>query len=164
MKHKITTTLTSKWKNDITPKQQWNDIVEQTSNIHKSKKMKVSNTQRQSLESWKYKTVFKHTYPRLDVNVSKMQNHLLKSPFCVHPKTGRVCVPINVSKIDDFDPFTVPTLVELCEELMSEKEGKGMKYWKESLDYFEKSFLIPLKKSVFRQEKERKEELAGIMG
>ena len=57
------------------------------------------------------------SYPRLDVNVSKGINHLLKSPLCVHPKTGRICVPINPRKLDEFDPFKVPIISQICHEL-----------------------------------------------
>jgi DNA primase small subunit len=61
--------------------------------------------------------VFTHCYPRLDANVSKTQNHLLKSPFCVHPKTGRVCIPIDPREVEKFNPFTVPTVRSVCEEI-----------------------------------------------
>lgn len=61
--------------------------------------------------------MFQYCYPRLDLEVTKGLNHLLKSPFCVHPKTGRVCVPIDVEKLNSFDPFKVPTLEELCGQL-----------------------------------------------
>ncbi|XP_072057794.1 uncharacterized protein [Arachis hypogaea] len=64
--------------------------------------------------------VFTYTYPRLDMEVSKHMNHLLKAPFCVHPKTGRVCVPINPNNCEEFDPTTVPTLIQLLEELNRE--------------------------------------------
>jgi DNA primase small subunit len=69
------------------------------------------------LQEWMVDLVLTYCYPRLDANVSKSQNHLLKAPFCVHPKTGRVCIPIDPAHADDFDPFQVPTLRVLCEQV-----------------------------------------------
>lgn len=64
-------------------------------------------------------------YPRLDVNVSKGLNHLLKSPFCIHPKTGRVCVPMDPERIAEFKPFSVPTISQLCNELGETSDENG---------------------------------------
>ncbi|XP_010874252.1 DNA primase small subunit [Esox lucius] len=61
--------------------------------------------------------MLQYCYPRLDVNVSKGVNHLLKSPFSVHPKTGRISVPIDLRELDRFNPFEVPTISLICEEL-----------------------------------------------
>lgn len=33
-------------------------------------------------------------WPRLDVNVTRDTKHLLKSPFSLHPKTGRISMPV----------------------------------------------------------------------
>lgn len=63
--------------------------------------------------------VLEYTYPRLDVEVSKKQIHLLKSPFVVHPGTGRVCVPIDTRRVEKFDPLGVPTVIELLGEIDS---------------------------------------------
>ena len=82
-----------------------------------SKKQKIDAKTYEKLEAWKMELVFKYCYPKLDANVSKHRNHLLKSPFCIHPKTGRVCIPIDPACADDFDPLTVPTVRTLCEEI-----------------------------------------------
>jgi DNA primase small subunit len=69
-----------------------------------------------------------YTYPRLDANVTKTLNHLLKSPFAVHPKTGNVCVPIDFDKLDTFDPFNrshVPTVGQLIDEINAYDSGNG---------------------------------------
>lgn len=68
--------------------------------------------------------MLQYCYPRLDVNVSKGVNHLLKSPFSVHPKTGRISVPIDLRELDRFDPFAVPTISLICEELDRPRIGE----------------------------------------
>ena len=91
--------------------------------------------------------ILEYTYPRLDVEVSKKQIHLLKSPFVIHPKTGRVCVPIDTKNLEKFDPLGVPTVTELLEEidewdLSHKKDEDGDKDDRKIQDY-EKTSLKP---------------------
>lgn len=51
-------------------------------------------------------------YPRLDENVTRQPNHLLKGPFCAHPKTGKICVPFDPAL--PFDPFSVPGVEDVA--------------------------------------------------
>lgn len=62
------------------------------------------------------KIILTYTYPRIDRNVSLMRNHLLKSPFIVHPKSCRFCCPIDPESLSDFDPFSVPYLDEVFQD------------------------------------------------
>ncbi|KAE8894176.1 DNA primase small subunit [Phytophthora fragariae] len=105
--------------------------------------------------------VLAYLYPRLDANVSKQRNHLLKSPFAVHPKTGRVCVPIDATNMEAFDPFKAPTLGQLHEELDSDKGVTSMNKY---VDFFESSFLKPLALAAKRKEREVRESDAAMTG
>jgi len=176
--------LEEKWgskKDNTTPQEKWEELkaalaafIGKAGNAKAAKSL--SNADRTRIEQWAIETVFKYVYPRLDINVSKMQNHLLKSPFCVHPKTGRVCVPIEVSNFANFDPFQVPTLGQLMKELddfeagnKSENDNDITFDWqktslKEPFEKFQKSFLVPLLNEERRMQREEREKRAAIVG
>lgn len=109
----------------------------------------------------------------MDIEVSKHLNHLLKSPFVVHPGTGRVCVPINPKKAEDFDPLGVPTVTELLAEIDQwtapedgEKEGKSIQDWEKTslkpyVEYF-RSFVIALMKDEKDMKVKREREDNGV--
>merc|ERR1711865_1182136 len=98
--------------------------------------------------------IIQYSYPRLDINVSKQMNHLLKSPFVVHPKTGRVCVPIDLAKIDSFDPAEVPTIGRLVEELNQPGDPRNTSL-KEYTHFFEEQFLKPLDEAAKQMQDQR---------
>lgn len=72
--------IESLWDTTKPAKKKWEDIVTTMSNVEKKKKFK-DNVPRDIM--------FQYCYPRLDVKVTTGINHLLKSPFCVHPKTRK---------------------------------------------------------------------------
>lgn len=109
--------LRKKWSSspDRPSKKKWDDIDELA-------KTGISkNLDTKALMEAKQDILLEYTYPRIDVEVGKKRIHLLKSPFVVHPGTGRVCVPItcggDMRKAEDFDPLTVPKVTELLKEI-----------------------------------------------
>ena len=114
----------------------WQQFVRK---LGKAEASASSKAQKRALKLCKHQVVFGFIYPRLDDEVSKKRNHLLKAPFCVHPKTGKVCVPFDPAKAFEFDPDTVPTAASLLNEL----DAKGGDNWKdtclaESVDILER--------------------------
>jgi len=119
--------------------------------------------------------------------VSTHRNHLLKTVFSCHPKTGKICVPIfDVENSDKFDPDSVPNLVELSEEInvslesrikneedesLPNKKQKIENYKRTSLkpyiEQFEQIFLKGLYKDIkekFKKIAVQKQEKAAIVG
>ena len=85
----------------------WNTI-KSTSNLYKGRKFKHNY--------FLQEVKLQHCYPRLDTNVTRGLNHLLKMPFCIHPKTGNICVPLDIDQIDNFQLSSVPNVKNLTRE------------------------------------------------
>ncbi|KAL3069460.1 hypothetical protein niasHS_018185 [Heterodera schachtii] len=67
--------------------------------------------------------VMEFAYPKLDANVTAGLNHLLKSPFSVHPQNGNVAVPLSAKEIRAFDPNVVPRIDKLVAQIASLRES-----------------------------------------
>ncbi|KAG4304865.1 hypothetical protein PORY_001540 [Pneumocystis oryctolagi] len=127
------------------------------------------NLDTRSLLAAKQDIILEYMYPRLDTEVSKHLNHLLKSPFCVHPRTGKICVPIDSNCLDDFNPFKVPTVTQLLHEIdvwdkeyeenqeVLEKQENVSDYEKTSLkpyiEYFKKFISLIMKEEAINKKK-----------
>ncbi|KAB5546368.1 hypothetical protein PHYPO_G00071260 [Pangasianodon hypophthalmus] len=101
--------LLNTYQTEKNPMKRWEQL---RSAVHQKRA-----TSKKGAQYFDKEIMLQYCYPRLDVNVSKGVNHLLKSPFSVHPKTGRISVPIDLKNLDKFDPFDVPTISLICEEL-----------------------------------------------
>jgi DNA primase small subunit len=168
----LTAALQKKWDSapGRTSNQKWADIdtMAEAGNL--------SSMSAKQLVEAKQDIRLEYTYPRLDAEVSKKLNHLLKSPFVVHPGTGRVCVPIDVRRLEDFDPFAVPTVTQLLQEIdewdannsgMSEEERQKVQDWQKTglkpyVEYF-RGYVASLLKEEGRGKREREEGGAEAM-
>ncbi|KAH8814687.1 prim-pol domain-containing protein [Flagelloscypha sp. PMI_526] len=110
---KVVESLTEKWTptDGKSSEDRWDDFRKEI------KKYAEDSINMKILQCAMEDIVLQYTYPRLDAEVSKHRNHLLKAPFCVHPKTGRVCVPVDPDRVESFDPAAVPTVAQLVEQL-----------------------------------------------
>lgn len=125
-------------------KEKWGDL-----DTIAAKELKISRKQEfiNRLRECKEDLVISTLYPKLDVEVTKQTHHLLKAPFCIHPGTGNVCVPID----EHFTPSKAPKLIDL----QSEMDVGNHDVSRTSLQAFLDAFQKQINKLV-------KEELSGV--
>lgn len=118
--YKLSSALLKHWKEQPSSSSasKWRDV----DSFYQKMKIKSFD-----LQDWKKEMIFKTMYPRLDVEVSRQMKHLLKSPFCIHPGTGNVCVPFDPS-VKEFNPFTdAPNLKQLFTENETEWQKTSLR-------------------------------------
>ena len=75
-------------------------------------KAKVASLSQQWMRDRLDAMVLSYVWPRIDANVSRQLNHLLKAPFVAHPKCKRVAVAVDAADYFRFDPATAPRLAD----------------------------------------------------
>ncbi|KAF5388865.1 hypothetical protein D9757_005683 [Collybiopsis confluens] len=121
---RVASRLREKWTEtpDSRSSVKWDDLKAEVKGLK-------DKAARQNMRNAMEDIVLQYTYPRLDTEVSKHRNHLLKAPFCIHPKTGRICVPVDPREIRNFDPEAVPTVGQLIQELASHAGEEHHSEW-----------------------------------
>lgn len=78
-----------------------------------------------------YQLIYTFTFPRLDANVTTGLNHLLKSPFSVHPKSALISLPIPEKRINVFPHEWVPKIDDLIAD-----EPDALSSFEDAIQYF----------------------------
>jgi predicted DNA primase small subunit len=102
--------------------------------------------------------VYTFIYPRLDVNVSKGLNHLLKAPFCIHPRTGYVCVPLKIDQDVDTTPFYPEDNCPNIKGLIEDSDPDTIIQMKERLQLF-KDFVQELTQEQSRERRNQNDNM-----
>lgn len=68
---------------------------------------------REYFEIKDYKELIEKYFLKIDVKVSHDLNHLLKAPFCVHPLSKKICIPINPNTVNDLYLNNIPALEDI---------------------------------------------------
>lgn len=92
-------------------------------------------------------------YPKLDIEVTKQTVHLLKAPFCVHPATGNICVPID----DTFRPSHAPKLLTLQREMESNGNNPEITSLRSFVTLFASHVSDIIKSEITQYKREREE-------
>ncbi|SCV06011.1 LANO_0H20142g1_1 [Lachancea nothofagi CBS 11611] len=149
--------LKKHWKmhENRTSEQKWSDIDSLATSQLKHQSALKKSDYFNKLRECKEDLVLATLYPKLDVEVTKQTIHLLKAPFCIHPATGNVCVPIT----ENFTPSDAPKLIQL----QSEMETNGNRIESTSLqpflDQFQQFVNQVTKRELASSKREREDEL-----
>lgn len=134
--------------------EKWKDIDLAASQIISSFTKPRQNDYLQRLRENKEDLIMQALYPKLDVEVTKQTIHLLKAPFCIHPSTGNVCVPITES----FSPEKAPKLISLQHQMDSNNNDVEKTSLQPYLEYFAKYVSNLIKQELSSQKRDREEE------